>query len=140
MTAQTQIAVAWRRLRRWWYQETDTCRYDRSRGGLVWQGRWGVGGVDYAADYGDVGGLLRALNRPGVLPPEAERPRVLLREVDRRGNFVRGGRVLAGGYVIAGDGRLRSVEDIIKGAYVVHGDPCEEADDEDAAVGAPRRQ
>ncbi len=140
MTAQTQLAAAWRRLRRWWYHETDTRRYDRAQGSLVEQGLWRVGDAYYAADYDDVGGLLRALNRPGVLPPEAERPRVLLREVDRRGNFVRGGRVLAGGYVIAGDGRLRSVEDIIKGEYVVHGDPCEEASDEDAAVGAPRRQ
>jgi len=39
--------------------------------------------------------------------------------------------------VISGDGRLRSELDIIKGAYVVHGDPCEEMSDEDAAVGAP---
>jgi len=140
MTARTPIAAAWRRLQRWWYHETDTRRYDRAPGALVQHGLYTVAGVDYAADYDDVGGLRRALNCPGVLPPEAERPRVLLREVDRRGNFVRGGRVLAGGYVIAGDGRLRSVEDIIKGAYVVHGDPCEEASDEDAAVGAAQRQ
>ncbi len=138
MTAQTQIAAAWRRLRRWWDHETDTRRYDRTQGALVQHGLYTVAGVDYAPDYDDVGGLLRALNRPGVLPPEAERPGVLLREVDHRGNFVHGGRVLAGGYVISGDGRLRSVEDIIKGAYVVHGDPCEEAGDEDEAVGAPR--
>jgi len=109
-----RLARGWRRLRRWWYHEADTCRYDRSQGGLVWQGRWGVDGVDYAADYDDVTGLLRALARPGALPPEMERPRFLLCEVDRRGNFVRGGRVIAGGYVIDRDGCLRSELDIIR--------------------------
>jgi len=69
-----RLARAWRRLRRWRYQETDTRRHDRDQGCLVQHGLYTVAGVDYAADYDDVGGLLRALNRPGVLPPATGAP------------------------------------------------------------------
>jgi len=101
-----RLARAWRRLRRWRYQETDTRRYDRDQGCLVQRGLWRVGDAYYAYDYEDVAGVQRTLDVPGGL----------LREVDPlSGNFVRGGRLLAGGYVIAGDGRsMRNVEDIIK--------------------------
>ncbi len=100
-----RLARAWRRLRRWHYQETDTRRYDRSQGCLVAQGLWRVGDAYYAYDYDDVEGVRRTVDMPGGL----------LREVDPlSGNVVRGGRIIAGGYVIAGDGRMRSVEDIIK--------------------------
>ena len=100
------LVRVWRRLRRWRYQETDTRRYDRDQGCLVQRGLWRVGDAYYAYDYDDVAGVRRAVDVPGGL----------LREVDPlSGNFVRGGRILAGGYVIAGDGRsLRSEMDIIK--------------------------
>ncbi len=100
-----RLARVWRRLRRWRYQETDTRRYDRSQGCLVAQGLWRVGNAYYAYDYDDVGGVRRTVDMPGGL----------LREVDLlSGNIVHGGRIIAGGYVIDGDGRMRSVEDIIK--------------------------
>ncbi len=101
-----RLARAWHRLRRWCYQETDARRYDRSQGCLVAQGLWRVGNAYDAYDYDDVGGVRRTVDMPGGL----------LREVDLlSGNVVRGGRILAGGYVIAGDGRsLRSELDIIK--------------------------
>jgi len=103
-----RLARAWRRLRRWRYQETDTRRYDRDQGCLVAQGLWRVGDASYAYDYDDVAGVRRTVDVPGGL----------LREVDPlSGNFVRRGRILAGGYVIAGDGRgMRSELDIITAA------------------------
>ncbi len=105
MTAQTQIAAAWRRLRRWWYHETDTRRYDQSQGVLVQRGLWRVGDAYYAYDYDAVEGVRRTVDVPGGL----------LREVDPlSGTFVRGGRIIASGYVIDGDGRMRREVDIIK--------------------------
>ncbi len=100
-----RLARVWRRLRRWRYQETDTRRYDRSQGCLVAQGLWRVGDAYYAYDDEDIEGVRRTVDVPGGL----------LREVDPlSGNVVRGGRILAGGYIIAGDGRsLRSERDII---------------------------
>ncbi len=100
-----RLARAWRRLRRWRYQETDTRRYDRDQGCLVQRGLWRVGDAYDAYDYDDVEGVRRTVDVPGGL----------LREVDPlSGNVVRGGRIIACGYVIAGAGRMRSVEDIIK--------------------------
>jgi len=100
-----RLARAWRRLRRWRYQETDTRRYDRDQGCLVQRGLWRVGDAYYAYDYDAVEGVQRTVDVLGGL----------LREVDPlSGNVVRGGRIIAGGYVIDGDGRMRSVEDIIK--------------------------
>jgi len=94
-----RLARAWRRLRRWRYQETDTRRYDRDQGCLVQRGLWRVGDTYYAYDDDDIEGVRRMADVPGGL----------LREVDPlSGNVVRGGRI------IAGDGRMRSVEDIIK--------------------------
>jgi len=105
MTAQTQIAAAWCRLQRWWYHETDTRRYDRDQSCLVQRGLWRVGDAYYAYDDDDIEGVRRMADVPGGL----------LREVDPlSGNVVRGGRIIACGYVIDGDGRMRSVEDIIK--------------------------
>jgi len=100
-----RLTRAWHRLRRWRYQETDTRRYDRDQGCLVQRGLWRVGDAYDAYDYDDVEGVRRTVDVPGGL----------LREVDPlSGNFVRGGRIVAGGYVIAGDGRsMRSELDII---------------------------
>ncbi len=100
-----RLARVWRRLRRWRYQETDTRRYDRDQGCLVQRGLWRVGDAYYAYDYDAIEGVRRTVDVPGGL----------LREVDPlSGNIVHGGRIIAGGYVIDGAGRMRSVEDIIK--------------------------
>jgi len=84
-----RLARAWRRLRRWRYQETDTRRYDQDQGCLVQRGLWRVGDTYYAYDYDDIEGVRRMADVPGGL----------LREVDPlSGNVVRGGRIIACGY------------------------------------------